>query len=305
MAEIFWDALIDSAKMIPWLFIIYMGIEYLESQFGGQIRQKVKQAGKAGPLLGALFGCVPQCGFSVISTALYSSRVITLGTLLAVYLSTSDEALPVILAQPDKAGVIVPLLLTKVVIAVVAGYTIDFVFHHAKHPLAGPEVSASAEDAHEHLLRQDAYSGGEIGCCGHSCTPERLEIRELLGHPVRHTLKVFFFVFTVSFLLNGLIFQVGEKRLSAMVLGNSFLQPILAALVGLIPNCAASVVITQLYLKGAISFGSTIAGLSSGAGLGLIVLFKENRNWKDTLRVVGLLLGFSILFGIIIQTFFG
>lgn len=329
MYEVFLEALVDTAKMIPLLLIIYVGIEYIEYKFGSKIRDKVKHAGKAGPALGAAFGSVPQCGFSVISTALYTKRLVSMGTLLAVYLSTSDEALPVILAQPHKVGVIFPLLAAKIIIAIVAGYTIDFIFHRAGRTVTESEICVAAdshcddsasghghhdtEKNHSHDSSGDCHDDSheelmpliDEGCCGHNCAMEKPNYREMVRHPIIHTLKVFVFIFGVTLALNLVIFFIGEDRMAGFLLGHTVLQPIIVSLVGLIPNCAASVAITQVFLQGAISFGSAVAGLSASAGLGLLVLLKENKDRRDTLTVVGLLYGISVLAGIVIQYLYG
>lgn len=304
MLGIFMDALTDTAKMIPLLLIIYAGIEFIEARYSQKLTLKVQKAGKSGPALGAIFGCVPQCGFSVISTALYTKRVITVGTLLAVYISTSDEAIPVILSQPNKAGLILPLILTKVGIAIVAGYIIDYVFRKSIKKIKIDEVTEKQLCAGTEEIRENAHVG-EKGCCGHSCNSEKKSIKEFLIHPIKHTVKVFIFIFVTSLLINFVIYKVGSQNLSRLFLGHSILQPFLTALIGLIPNCAASVAITEVFIKGGISFGSAISGLSASAGLGMLVLFKENQNLKDTLRIVGLLFGLSVVAGMAIQYFYG
>lgn len=304
MTKILLDALIDTTKMIPFLFVIYIGIEYLEFRLGDNLIKKVKRAGKVAPAAGALFGLVPQCGFSVMATALYAKRVVTVGTLLAVYLATSDEALPIILSQPGKAGVIVPMLASKLIIALVAGYLIDFILLKRKHDTAEAEICASAERAviNNNMGEEDF---DEKGCCGHSCPAPKIDLKELIVHPLRHTLKVFVYLFIASVLINYIVFKVGDENLGRVFLQGSVFQPVIAAFVGLIPNCAASVAITDIFLKGGLSFGSAIAGLCSGAGLGLLVLFKENKSLKDSLKVTGLLVAISAASGILIQLFFG
>ncbi|KNZ70226.1 hypothetical protein Tfer_1102 [Thermincola ferriacetica] len=299
MFDLFVDALVDTAKMLPWLFVFYMAIEFIEFKFGGKIREKIKTAGKAGPLVGAALGSVPQCGFSVISTALYTQRLITTGTLLAVYLSTSDEAIPIILAQPDKVGVLLPLLTVKIIIGVVAGYSIDLVGGRLSNAYMESEICAALEDGH--LPGEDS---DEKGCCGHSCGAEKPPFREIIIHPLVHTLKIFVFLFGVTLLLNFLIFKIGEENLHGLLLGNSIWQPVIVALVGLIPNCAASLAVTQIFLSGGIGFGAAVAGLSASAGLGILVLVKENRNLKDTLRIIGILYAASVISGIVIQYFY-
>lgn len=296
MSEILLDALADTVKMIPFLFIIYVGIELLEVKLGDNLVRKVRKAGKIAPAAGALFGLVPQCGFSVMATALYSKRVVTIGTLLAVYLSTSDEALPIILSQPDKLGFLAPLLLSKLIIALVSGYIIDFIITRKVNNEAEAELCASSE-----TTADDVGPIDEKGCCGHSCPTAKIDYKELILHPLKHTLRVFIYLFAASLLINFVIFQVGEENLGTAFMSHSLLQPIITAIFGLIPNCASSIAITEVFLRGGLSFGSAVAGLCSGAGLGLLVLFKENKNFKDSLKVVALLVAISASAGILIQ----
>lgn len=297
MSEILMDALLDTAKLIPFLFVIYIGIEYLEFKLGDNLIKKVKRAGKIAPAAGALFGLVPQCGFSVMATALYSKRVVTLGTLLAVYLSTSDEALPIILSQPDKLNLLFPLLLTKLVIALITGYLIDFILYRRPKSDVEAEICATSE-----AVAGDSIDDiDEKGCCGHDCPTAKINFKELIVHPLRHTLKVFIYLFIASLLINFVIYQVGEDNLGNVFMSDSLFQPIMTAIFGLIPNCASSIAITEVFLKGGLSFGSAVAGLCSGAGLGLLVLFKEVKNIKDAIKVVTILVIISAFAGIIIQ----
>jgi peptidoglycan biosynthesis protein MviN/MurJ (putative lipid II flippase) len=289
MKEIFLDALIDSAGMIPFLLVIYFLVEWFERKFGGNIEHRLKKSAKAGPVLGALFGCVPQCGFSVVAASFYSRRMITTGTLLAVLLSTSDEAIPVMLAQPGQSGLVIKLLITKLIIGITAGYLIDFFMRRRK-----PAEAALDDHTDEHH---------ELGCCNHQLSGKTSRW-QLLKHPLIHTAKIFVFIFAVTLGINGLIAAVGQEHLGSVLLRQSLFQPFFAALVGLIPNCAASVAIATLFLKGGISFGSAVAGLCCSGGLGLLVLVRENRDFKDTLRVVALLFFISTAAGLAIQLFF-
>lgn len=299
--NIFLEALTDSAKMIPLLLIIYVGIELVEYKYANKIREAVQKAGAAGPAVGALTGSFPQCGISVVASALYTQRLATIGTLLAVYLSTSDEAIPVILSQPESTKIIVPLIITKIIIALIGGYAVDFAFRKSNketlaHIKAYAEGSDSKHHNHEKILEEKA-------CCGHSASPSSVEFnpREIILHPIIHTAKVFIFIFIVSFAINFAIVQMGEEAFAKLFLGDSIFQPFLVALFGLIPNCASSVAITTLYLKGAITYGSVIAGLCTSGGLGLLVLFKEEKDKKHVLRILLLLFGISVSAGYIIQ----
>lgn len=301
MFEIFLDSLIDSAKTVPLLLLIYIGIELIEYKFGNKIREKIQKAGKAGLAIGAAAGSFPQCGFSVVATALYTQRLVTMGTLLAVYLSTSDEAIPIILSRPDKIKILLPLILTKIFIALVAGYLIDFFFKkNSQKTLAHIEAFKEGIDDkhHHHELIKD-----ESACCGHSTNPsaEKFNSKEIFLHPLIHTLKIFIFIFIVSFLINVVIFKMGENALNAFFLSNNFLQPFLAALIGLIPNCAASVIVTEFYLEGMITYGSVIAGLCASGGLGILILFREEKNKKNVFKILALLFGISVAVGLTIQ----
>jgi len=304
MEQIFFDALIDSLKMIPFLFLVYVGIELIEYWFGNKIRQGIQKSGKLGPGAGALVGSFPQCGFSVISTALYTQRLLTIGTLLAVYLSTSDEAIPVILSQPDKAKIILPLILTKILVALIAGYTIDLFFRKSnKRTLAHAEAYAQGKDDshhhHESIIEEQA-------CCGHSlsASAKKFSSKEILLHPLIHTFKIFTFILIISFAINFAIYKIGEETIRSLFAGHIFWQPFIAALIGLIPNCASSVAITEFYLKGTITYGAVIAGLCASGGLGLLVLLKEEKNRRDVFTILGLLFGISVLAGLIIQYLF-
>jgi len=304
MTQVFLDALLDTAKMLPLLLLIYIGIELIEYKFGTLIRQKVQQAGSAGPVLGAIAGIFPQCGFSVVTAALYTQRLVTIGTFLAVLISTSDEALPVILSQPDKIHLIWPLIMTKLIIALIAGYGIDVLFRKSNQKTLAHinSYAKGADDSghhHESVVEEPA-------CCGHctSSAAKKFNYREIIWHPIKHTFKIAWFIFLVTAILNSLIFYVGADKFALLLLGHTFWQPFIAALVGLIPNCAASVAITQLYLGGAISYGAVIAGLSASGGLGILVLFREDKDKNDIFKVISLLFAISVLAGLIIQYVF-
>jgi hypothetical protein len=301
MKEIFLDALIDSVKMIPLLFVIYVVIELIEYKFGNKIREKIQKAGKSGPAIGSIAGSFPQCGFSVIATALYNQRLVTIGTLLAVYLSTSDEAIPVILSRPEKIKIIIPLILTKIFIAVIAGYLIDFIFKKNNQNILThiENYKHGTDDVthhHESIIEEKA-------CCGHNTSflAKKFNPKEIFIHPLIHTFKIFIFIFCASLIIGILIFQIGEQKLSLFLLSHKFLQPFFTGLIGLIPNCASSVFIAQLYLKNIITFGSMIAGLCASGGLGILVLFKEEKNKKNAFKILTILFGISVVAGLTIQ----
>lgn len=276
LLDVIKETLLDSIKMLPFLFLAYLVIEYAEHRASGKFKDMLVGFGKLGPAGGAILGCFPQCGFSVAAANFYAGRIITIGTLVAVFVSTSDEALPMLLSTPGSAGIILKLLLVKILIAVVAGFLIDFVFSRKKDSIA-PE--------HLHDLCHDCG-------CEHS---------GILKSALKHTVSIFLFILLVSFLLNLAITYLGEERLGKLLISGSVFQPFVAGLVGLIPNCASSVVLTELYLSGTISFGSVIAGLSTGAGIGLAVLFRVNHNMKQNFAIVGMLYGIGVVSGLILQ----
>ena len=289
MDTILLDAFKDTLAMMPLLLGIYIALEVLENKSESFIGEKISHKMGAAPLLGALFGCIPQCGFSVIAATLYTRRCISLGTLLAVFVSTSDEAIPVILAQHDKAPLVLWLLLVKVIIATIAGYTIDLIFKKdASEKPHAPHAPVIPEGGHRH-------------CDCHAHGREIPRWKTFFLFPLKHTLKVSFFIFAVSLAIGLLVAKFGEKGMERIFFSGTFFQPLIAVLVGLIPNCAASVAITEVYLKGAITFGSAIAGLCASGGLGTLVLLKENKDRKETVLIIGLLVLVSLTAGILLN----
>ena len=294
------DALVDSAKMVPLLFVIYVAIEALEIKFGNKMGTAMAKAGKAGPVIGAIAGIIPQCGVSVVATALYTQRLVTIGTLFAVYLATSDEAIPVILSQPDAAGLLVPLIATKLVIAVAVGYALDVALRKRNRRVLehDHEYARGTDDPGHH--HETAFE--EKGCCGHepAADHQRFTARGLLLHPLVHTLKIWVFIFLTSFVLALLFALVGQDAIAAALEGQTLLQPVLAAVVGLIPNCAASVAVTEFYLEGVITFGATVAGLCASGGLGVLVLLKEDDR-REAVAIIAGLFAVSVVAGLVVQ----
>lgn len=299
MLDLWLDAFFDSVKMMPFLFIIYVLLAFLEQRFGFIATHRMHGSKVAGPLLGVLFGCVPQCGFSVVASALYSRRLITVGTLLAVYLATSDEAIPVILAQPGRANIVFRLLLAKIGIGLLFGYGVDLLLGNYRRQRGA--ASRSPDNINQSVCCENMHV---IGCCKHDVVGSAAKLR-WLKHGVVHTAKVFVFVFVITLGINYLVWIVGGENLGHVLLKRSLLQPVLSALIGLIPNCAASVAITEAYLRGGLTFGAVIAGLCSSAGLGLLVLVRENHDKRDTIRVLLLLLAISVSVGVALQIICG
>lgn len=277
MKEVMLDTLLDSVKMLPFLLGAYLIIEYMEYRAGNRLEGMLAGSGKYGSFGGAILGVLPQCGFSVVAANLFAGRVITRGTLIAVFLSTSDEAIPILLSAPGNGKELLTLIAVKVVIAIAAGLTIDF-FDRRRG-----RINISA-----------ARSRNICAHCGCGRTG-------MFRSAVHHTATIFFFILIVSFLLNSVFFLLGEENVSRLLLTNSPFQPLLAAVFGFIPNCAASVVLAELYLGGGISFGSVVAGLSTGAGIGLAVLFEVNGSWKENLNIVALLYVIGAGAGMLLQ----
>ena len=282
--DVLGESLVDTAKMLPFLFLAYLFIEYVEHRHGEKIEAVLERSGRWGAIPASLLGCVPQCGFSAVASNLYASRVITPGTLLAVFIATSDEAIPLLAAEPSQWVTLVLLLACKVAFAIVGGWLLDI-------PL-------------RHVLPHSLYGGYEGHADDIDCHEEHEETSSIFLAALRHTLEIFVFILLFSFLI-GLVFEaVGEDAITSALAGMGILQPMLTALVGLIPNCAASVLLAQLYLQGAITFGSLFAGLTAGAGVGLAVLWRVNPSWKQNLFMTGLLWAVGAAAGMVLQLIF-
>ncbi|MCX6063316.1 MAG: arsenic efflux protein [Caldiserica bacterium] len=305
MVNVVLDALNDTLRMAPILLGVYLVLEYVEARWQQRIIDAVERAGRIGPVIAAAGGAIPQCGFSVMASALYTQRLLTMGTIIAVYLATSDEALPILLSKPDKAHVVLPLIGVKVLLAIAGGYLVDAFMRSENRRRA-----RDGGDRHE--AEREAVRIGEESCsCDGtraSCTSKEtgsIDWKEILWSATKRTAQIVLFVFVTSVVIGLLINRIGQENLSRVFLTHTVFQPVLVALLGLIPNCAASVAVTQLYVAGTISFGSTVAGLGAAGGLGLIVLFRENHDTKNTLKVVAWLLGISMAAGILIQSLSG
>lgn len=270
MFEILLDTILDSLKILPFLFVTYLLLEYIEHKSSYKLVSGLKKYGVVG---GALLGSFPQCGFSVAGANLYTNRVISAGTLIAVFISTSDEAIPIILANTGSMKTVGTLVLTKVIIAIIAGFIFDRLFS-----------------------RNIAYSNSHNnGSFTHNCKDG------IFISALKHTIQIFVYIAVTILLLNFAIHFVGEENLSKLLLTNSIIQPAAAAIIGFIPNCAASIIITQLYLTGSLSFGSAVAGLCTGAGVGLIVLLRQNKNKKENIKILLYIYIVSTLAGSVIQ----
>lgn len=276
MAEVFLDALMDSLKLIPFLFATYLVMGILEHAASDRPKQWIKNAGRFGPVWGSLLGAFPQCGFSAAASYFYIGRVLTLGTLISIYMSTSDEMLPILISAQVPVSVMLKILGTKMLIGMISGFLVELLFGRM---------------AKRNKTPRDFDHESECCSCGGSVFADAL----------RHTLKVFFFVLIISLAIGAAIYLVGEETLTGLFSDIPVLGEAVAGLVGLIPNCAASVVITQLYLDGIIGAGPMMSGLLVSAGVGLLVLCKENHHPYENLTIAAILYVVSVGWGVLIE----
>ena len=268
----------DTLYIIPFLFVTYLVMEWLEHKTSGRTEAAVQRAGAAGPAVGALVGVVPQCGFSAAAATLWAGRVITLGTLFAVFLSTSDEMLPIFIAEQVPVVVILKILAAKIVIGMVMGFLVDAGMRIARRIDSPLHIHELCERDHCHC------HDGEGG---------------ILKSAIKHTLQVTLFVFLITLVLNGVLDVVGEDVLGEFLSANPALSVFGAALVGLVPNCAASIVVAQLYVSGVLGSGAMLAGLLVSAGVGLLVLVRTNRHWKQNVAIIAVLYVTGVVWGFI------
>lgn len=299
MWDVLLDALIDSAKILPILLVVYFLIEFIEYYYGHKLKNSKLLKGKASPVFGALFGSVPQCGFSIVATDLYSKKSLSIGALIAVYVATSDEAIPLMISDPSKILYLLLLIGIKIVIGISAGYLAMLIFPKMFKPrppkikkedikVESNEIVKENEE-HEH----DHEKHEHIGCCSHDLGDHK---KYNWKHPLIHSVKIFAIILIVNILMGTLIHFIGEDKIVDFLTSSYVFQPLFACLVGLIPNCAASVVLTELFMMDALSFGSIVAGLSINAGLAFLFLFKQNKNIKENLAI----LAYCFIFGLAI-----
>ena len=278
--EAIMDTVKDTAMMVPFLFITYLAMEWLERRTEDQSVALLSRIGKFGHVAGAAIGLIPQCGFSAAAASLYSGGVITAGTLLSVFLSTSDEMLPIFISSSVGAGTIGKLLAAKFIIALISGIAVDVIARMVRH---------RSEEKHIHDLCEREHCGCEE------------EEGGILHSALIHTLKITGFIFVVSLVLSLLMETVGRDVLASLLTGAPVAGTIITGIIGLIPNCAASVLITQMYLEGLLTSGQLLSGLLVGAGVGLLVLVRTNNKKKENAQVIGTLLGLGIAWGILID----
>lgn len=331
----------DTIYLVPFLFVTYVALETLEHKAGDHAAELVRKAGVAGPLVGALLGAVPQCGFSAAGSALYASRAITLGTLFAVFLSTSDEMLPLFIAEQVDPSIMFSIIATKVVIGMIMGFAIDGMLRlrirdrlkHEKNIVALSEAARGTSDSptapeadHNHNDHTDCHCaehGTRHECCDHthhihheieqpfshhhchnaSCTISEGSNgwKDILLSALKHTVQVSLIVYLISFALVAIMEIAGEEALATFLATNPGIAIFGSALVGLIPNCGASVIITQLYLDGMLGTGAMISGLLVSAGVGILVLFGENRRARQNIAILLGLFAIGVAWGLVFE----
>ncbi len=270
--------LLDTIKILPFLLIAYLIMEYIEHKTTNKTREAIKKSGKFGPFIGSVLGAFPQCGFSVTATNLYAGRVITLGTLFAIYLSTSDEMLPILLSEGVSGPLILKILGIKILIGIIAGVVIDLIANRFyKNKEEENKIESICE--HEHCHCEES----------------------IWKSAIKHTLNVFIFILIITLILNIAIEYIGEKTLASLISNKTILSALIACAIGLIPNCASSVILTQLYLSNVLSLPVMIGGLLVNAGVGLLVLFKVNHNLKENIKIVSGLYSIGVISTIILQ----
>ena len=276
MFDSMYDALMDSIKLLPYLFITFVILEFIEHKMSHKNEEILRKNKKFGPILGGALGALPQCGFGAMAANLFSGRVITLGTLIAVFLSTSDEMLPIMISNKTDISILLGIILFKIVIGITIGFIIDLVFKQTN-------------DKHIHEMCVDEHC---------SCDHHGIFYSSLI-----HTLKIGFFILIANILINLIIFKVGEDNLSNLMVNKNIFTYFIASLVGLIPNCASSVIITELYLSKIISLGTLMSGLLTGSGIGILLLFKTNKNMKENVSILLLIYFIGVFVGTMVDLF--
>lgn len=276
MIDCILDGLIDTLKLMPYLLITFLILEVLEHKLSKKSENILKNSKKIGPLLGGILGAAPQCGFSTMASNLYATRIITKGTLIAIFLSTSDEMLPIMISEHESITTLLGIILFKVVVGIIIGFIID-IFFKEKEENRITEIHKHCEDEHCHC---------EDG---------------IIKSSVIHTLKIATFILLINVVLNIVIETIGEETLSKLLLNKNIFTYFIASLIGLIPNCASSVVMTELYLENVITIGTLLAGLLPGSGLGILMLFKENKNRKQNITILGTIYLIGVILGILVD----
>lgn len=279
--DVFQDALIDTVKLVPFLFVTYLVMEWLERKTAAKQASYLKKVGKLGPLYGGIAGVVPQCGFSASASSFFAGGLISVGTLLAVFLSTSDEMLPILVSHQVQFVTIGKILFGKMLMGVITGFVIDALLRKAHHDTT----------SHQHI--HDLCKHDHCGC--------EDDHGSIFKSAIVHTLKITAFIFVITYILTFVVEGYGEDFIKSLFVGNTFVGIVFSAIVGLIPNCASSILISEMYLDGILSAGQMMAGLLVSAGVGLLVLFRSNRDFVENIKITGLLLVSGVAWGFLLE----
>lgn len=277
MIECLLDAIVDTLKLIPFLIITFVILEYIEHKFSKKNQSILSKSKKYGPFLGGILGAFPQCGFSSMAANLFSAKVITVGTLIAVFLSTSDEMIPIMISNKVDIILLLKIISFKVVLGIVVGIIIDLIYKNKK---SSNKTEIKEICNHEHC----------------SCNNDGIILSS-----IKHTIKICLFILLTNIIINCIIYIVGEDNVSNILLNNNILSYFLSSLVGLIPNCGGSIIITQLYLSKMITVGTMIAGLLTGSGVGILLLFRANKNMKENMSILSIVYFVGVITGIIVD----
>ena len=273
MIDLLLDAFLDTVHLIPFLLVTFLLLELIEHKFKNKSKKSLTKSKRFGPIVGALLGAFPQCGFSAVVSNLFSSRVVTMGTVIAVFLSTSDEMLPMMIAEKSNIKELTLILISKVIIGMIIGLIVDLI------------INKSEEKEHVHELCEHDH----CDCENHG----------VIVSSIIHTLKITLFIFIANLLVGFVIETIGEEKLQEILLNKNIFKYFIASLVGLIPNCASSVILTQVYLDGLVTLGTLLSGLLTGSGIGILILFKQNKDLKENMTILGVIYTVGVVVGII------
>ena len=277
MIEFLMHGVLDTLKIIPFLFITFLLLEYLEHKLNRKSEKLLVKNKKYGPILGGLLGAIPQCGFGTMAASLFSNKIITIGTVIAIFLSTSDEMLPIMIGNKVGIGVILSIIGFKVLVGIVVGLIVDLIFRkkgYVKHI----HINDMCEDEHCHCDNKGIFKSSIV-----------------------HTVKIGLFILIANLLIHGVIHLIGEETLGNVLLSNNIFKYFIASIVGLIPNCASSVIITELFIEKLITLGTMFSGLLTGSGLGILLLFRVNKNIKENILVLSVVYFVGVLVGILVD----
>ena len=275
MLDCIFDGLIDTIKILPYLLFTFIILEFLEHRLSKKNEKALSKNKKLGPIIGSILGGLPQCGFSTMAASLFSSKVITMGTVIAVFLSTSDEMLPIMISEQAETSIVLKIILFKVLIGMIIGFLVDLIFRQKE----------KKQEIH-HMCEKDHCECDKDG---------------ILLSSLKHTLKIGLFILLANCLINGIIYFIGEEHLKSILLSGNVITHFFASLIGLIPNCASSVIMTELYLSGLISIGTLLSGLLTGSGLGILLLFRTNENKKENLQILSIIYVVGVIVGILVD----